>query len=143
MTVEFEDRLLKVVEAAQTMLEAIDANARFIAAAPTLLRQAIMEVRARDQQIDLLMGQIRLSDSLHEEARDRLEAENAKLREVALDAGAGLVAALSVIRHAERGKNVPSAVYASDTMFHIAMDDFDKKVERLRAALGSDQETEE
>ena len=133
------------IEQAEEALEDADfwGSAAFAPNLKTLLRQAITEVRARDQQIDLLMGQIRLSDSLHEEARDRLKAENAKLREVALDAGAGLVAALSVIRHAERGKNVPSAVYASDTMFHIAMDDFDKKVERLRAALGSDQETEE
>ena len=120
MTVEFEDRLLKVVEAAQTMLEAIDANARFIAAAPTLLRQAIMEVRARDQQIDLLMGQIRLSDSLHEEARDRLEAESAKLREAARHA-------LELAKIIERGDRIDGDAYASSEI-----------VNTLRAALGSD-----
>jgi hypothetical protein len=62
--------------------------------------------------------------------RDALRAENARLREAALDALAGLVAAHSLLKRGGK-KAAPS-----DKMFEQMLCDYDATITRARAALG-------
>jgi hypothetical protein len=65
--------------------------------------------------------------------RDALQAEKARLREAALDALAGLVAAHSLLKAGGK-KAAPS-----DKMFAQMLSDYDAAITRTRAALGETQ----
>ena len=71
------------------------------------------------------------------EERDALQARCDELESAALSVLAHLTAAVSVIKTSEESGNHPSCAYGSDTMYRMAMKDFDRCMEAGRKALSS------
>lgn len=97
-----------------------------------------------DQELDALMAEAlatsdQLTTSLNAtkyirdllDALAALRAENARLREVAMDSTASLVAAVSLL---ERGGKKAAA---SNKMFDTMLSDYRKSIARARQALGN------
>lgn len=70
-----------------------------------------------------------------EQRADRAEAEVVRLRDIAIDLAASLAAALSILQRAHKEKQQPRLVAASDKMFVTMMVDYQKSLDRARAAL--------